>query len=202
MELITKKVDDFNKTEILQHKQTLDFRTVNDGTLSFGLRSIKKNESIAILLQLDFSCKTWWFLRNGSIQIKTDDKVIELDKPIASDSDVGSQKEMLTNTTTVLIHEKVHYNLTPEQLKQICDARTLDIRVYGKKGYEDFKIKQKYFGFFKIFYNQAIDPTANTEECDAYLKSSKKRNTLSVIGKVFTAIIAVPIMLINGASRR
>lgn len=108
----------------------------NSSTQKFDLklRHVKSPELDSIVIDYDWRAKDWFFVRNGKMIVNIDGiDNIELE-PHESDTSVGKY-----GGTT--LQEIGFYNISKEQLKQICDAKEISVRISGGSSY--FELKDK-----------------------------------------------------------
>lgn len=122
----------------------------------FDLRQISTPEGDDLVIDIHHFSPDWFFLRNGNLIFNLDGK-----KNIALDahesySDVGKEQGAFEQESTVVTEEDCFYELSKEQLKEICDASHVDIQVTGdsKQKEMDGSIFQLYA---RAFYNSVFD---------------------------------------------
>jgi len=166
----------------------------------FNLRRITTSEFDDIVIDIHHFSPDWFFLRNGNLILNIDNaKNIHLD-PHESYSDVGSQQGGLDSAATVMTEESCFYDIDKEELKEICDAKHLDIQVTG-----DSEQKQMDGELFRLysqaFYNAVIDNSCYRGSLEAYRRCEKKldwvRNWVWLkfaIGSVLLAFLIIPLL--------
>ena len=122
----------------------------------FDLRQISTPKGDDLVIDIQHFSPDWFFLKNGNLIINLDGK-----KNIAIDahesySDVGQEQGAFEQDSTVVTEENCFYELTKEQLKEICDASHVDIQVTG-----DSEKKQMDGTLFRLYarayYNSFFD---------------------------------------------
>lgn len=102
--------------------------------LSMNMRYSKFPGAEAIIIDYDYRGIDWKFIRDGNITINLDDvENIVLD-PYESDTETVNDE-----VNAVHVVEIGYWSLTKEQLKKICDAKKIDVRVTGSAQYMDVK---------------------------------------------------------------
>lgn len=125
--------------------------------LSLKLRHVKTPDLDSILIDYTYYSKEWMFLRDGNLIINIDGvDNVELD-PHESDTKVG---EFGGSRIT----EKGFYNITKEQLKQICDAKEISVRISGNSYFElEDKGLLKFHFMCRSFYADLYEDTSHDE---------------------------------------
>lgn len=166
----------------------------------FSLRRIKTSEFDDVVVDIHHYSPEWFFLRDGYLFFNLDGKKnIRLD-PHESYSDVGTQQGSLENQATVITEESCYYELTKEELREICETNHLDIQVTGEA--LEKQMDGELFRFYsQAFYNAVIDNSRYRGSLDAYRKLVKKiewtRNWIWLrfaIGSVLLAFLIMPLI--------
>ncbi len=116
------------------------------------LRHVKTPDIDSIVIDYDWYAKDWFFVRDGKMIVNCDGvENIELD-PHESDSSVGKYGG-------TSLEEIGFYNIKKEQLKIICDANTLAVRVSGGSSYFELEGKGllKFQFMCRSFYSELYD---------------------------------------------
>ena len=119
------------------------------------LRHVKTPDIDSIVIDYDWFAKDWFFVRDGKLIANCDGvENIELD-PHESDTSVGKY-----GGTSV--EEIGFYNISKEQLKRICDAKTLAVRVSGGSSYFELEGKGllKFQFMCRSFYSDLFDDSS------------------------------------------
>jgi hypothetical protein len=118
--------------------------------LILGLRHVKTPEIDSIVIDYDYKANDWMFLRNGTMIVNLDGvNNVEL-KPHESDTDVRDGGRC---------NEVGFYNISKEDLKKICDANSIAVRVSGGSSYLEVKDKGllKFQFMCRSFYSDLYD---------------------------------------------
>ena len=107
--------------------------------ISLKLRHVKTPDLDSIVIDYTYYSKEWMFLRNGGMIINIDGLDNINLASHESDTDVRDGGR---------IQENGFYNITKEQLKQICDAKEISVRISGGSSY--FELKDK--GLLKFHF--------------------------------------------------
>lgn len=102
--------------------------------LSLELRHVKTPDLDSMVIDYTYYSKDWIFLRNGEMIINIDGVDNVNLAPHESDTKVG---EFGGSGIT----ENGFYSITKEQLKQICDAKEISVRVSGDSSFIELKDK-------------------------------------------------------------
>jgi hypothetical protein len=98
------------------------------------IRHVKSPELDSIVFDYDWWAKDWFFVRNGKMIVNIDGiDNIELE-PHESDTSVGKYGGSK-------VQEIGFYNISKEQLKQICDAKEISVRISGGSSYFELEGK-------------------------------------------------------------
>jgi hypothetical protein len=168
--------------------------------LSLSLRHVKTPEVDAIVFDYDFTANDWMFLRNGTMIVNLNGvDNIEL-KPIEAETDVRNGGRC---------NEVGIYNISKENLKRICDANSIEVRVSGGSSYLELKDKGllKFQFMCRSFYsdlyddhsydnwiNSIIPPESEAKSRGNFVKQNKKN---LLIGCVLILGLTVLIALIK-----
>ncbi|TVR38032.1 MAG: hypothetical protein EA392_11225 [Cryomorphaceae bacterium] len=201
MPITTSIKDSFEKVEKFYHKHEINLPMDGDDRLTLKMSAVKDSEMIFVYLNFTLWADNWWFLRRGNLKIKIEEEVYVINEPVVADSDVGTEKELLTQTTSVKVSENVIYAINKELLLELCNAQTASIRLYGSKGYRDYDLKPSNLDYFRAFYNEVLDSNAFIEESKSYYTKSRNRGVMMTVWNVLKVIIAIPVALINEASK-
>lgn len=120
------------------------------------LRHLKAPDLDALLIYYFYYSNEWMFLREGRLIINIDGvDNIEL-KPVEIESDVSGGGR---------VKERGFYTISKEQLKQICDAKEVAVRVSGKTSYFELKDKGllKFYFMCRSFYAEIYDDNSYDE---------------------------------------
>lgn len=114
--------------------------------------SIKKASANVFLLDFFLTTKDWFWVRNGSVVFNlngTENIKLETD-------------ETSTDNTDKECYESGILVITPEELKKIADAKTVEIKVTGSGSYFLFTQEEivEVVKMIKCFYNSTIDKTS------------------------------------------
>lgn len=120
------------------------------------LRHVKTPDLDSIVIDYRYYSNDWMFLKNGEMIINIDGlDNIDL-APHESDTDVKDGGR---------IKEIGFYNITKEQLKQICDAKEISVRISGKSSYFELKDKGllKFHFMCRSFYADLYEDSSYDE---------------------------------------
>lgn len=139
----------------------------------------------SILLDLDYFGSDWLFLEQGDLVFNLDDaRNIQL-KPAETDSSVGSNEHAVT------CHERLYYELSIDELKDICAAQKIEFQITGKTTFvrgKNKRIQQIARNLYATISNDCTYPI------------KKVRSSRSLIVLLLFIIIlgplAIPVLLI------
>ena len=97
----------------------------------FDLRQISTPEGDDLVVDIQYFSPDWFFLKNGNLIFNLDGKKNIVIDAHESYSDVGREQGGFEKESTVVTEENCFYELTKEELKEICDANNLDIQIAG-----------------------------------------------------------------------
>jgi len=98
----------------------------------FNIRSVKTPDLDVILIDYTYMGDNWSFLRDGSMTINIEGgENIKLE-PNESNTEVSAGYHGA-------VVEVGYYPITKDQLKKVCDAKNIEVRVQGASGYMDLK---------------------------------------------------------------
>lgn len=100
------------------------WRWSNHVNLKFKLETYKNHQYRCPVIDYDWLGKDWIFLRDNQIIINCDDVNKISCKASETNSEVGKFGGRR-------VSEEGFYNITKEQLKNICDAKKVEVRVCG-----------------------------------------------------------------------
>lgn len=126
--------------------------------LNLHLRHVKTPDLDSMVFDYTYYSKDWMFLRNGNMIINIDGVDNVNLAPHESDTKVG---EFGGSRIT----EKGFYNITKEQLKQICDAKEISVRISGGSSYFELKDKGllKFHFMSRSFYADLYEDSSYDE---------------------------------------
>ncbi|MDC1195829.1 hypothetical protein N8010_00565 [Crocinitomicaceae bacterium] len=122
------------------------------------LRHVKSPESDSIVIDYDWWAKDWFFVRNGKMIVNIDGiDNIELE-PHESDTSVGKYGG-------TKLQELGFYNISKEQLKQICDAKEISVKISGGSSYFELEDKGllKFHFMCRSFYADLYEDSSYDE---------------------------------------
>ena len=160
--------DEFNEKTISDHPIKITFTDI--GSYEFFLRHVKSKDYERLILICEYKGQGWMHLRNGDLIINCDQENIKL-KFHHTETDVFHEGNSLINL------EKGAYEITKEQLKIICDAQEVKIRITGKNYYEQGD--HNTIGYLlqlhaQTFYNSFYDSDLYKESFDELEKDTQK----------------------------
>lgn len=122
------------------------------------LRHIKTPDLDHIVIDYTYHSKKWMFLGDGEMIVNLDGVDNVNLKPHESETKVG---EFGGSGIT----EKGFYNITKEQLKQICDAKEISVRISGGSSYFELKDKGllKFYFMCRSFYADLYEDSSYDE---------------------------------------
>lgn len=158
--------DEFNEKTTTEHPKELDwgkhkagfqtdFKLVN-AYQNIKLRHIKTKDLDSLVLDLHVMAKKWFHLRSGKLILNCDQDNIEL-KFHESQTEVKSSNPL--DTADIHCFEYGYYKLTKKDVKKVCDAKVLKIRISGANSYEEPRADycEAFQTYFQQFYNQFYD---------------------------------------------
>lgn len=125
-------------------------------SLSLKLRHVKTPDLDSMVIDYTYYSKDWMFLRNGNMIINIDGVDNVNLAPHESDTDVRDGGR---------ITENGFYNITKEQLKQICDAKEISVRISGGSSYFELEDKGllKFHFMSRSFYADLYEDSSYDE---------------------------------------
>lgn len=116
-----------------------DMITRSGSEIHLNLRGVREEKNIeSILIDINFSAYDWIFLRNGNMILNLDDSeniILEFKETQTKDDTKKILKKRSLKTTTEeevgSISELGFYKLSKVDLKKICEAEKVDIRISG-----------------------------------------------------------------------
>lgn len=129
---IKRTFDKFNDSNITELKWPAKFTnkffslTLEGRELCLTLRHLQMPTIDALVLDYIYHSTEWLFLRHGNMIINIDDRENITLQPTEADTDVRDGGN---------ITERGYYSITKEQLKKICDAQKVAIKVSGQATY-------------------------------------------------------------------
>lgn len=137
--------------------------------MSFSMRHVKAPDLDIALIDYLYLGADWFFLRNGHMIINIDGTENMTLEPHESNTDVGVGYYNA-------VQEIGFYQITKEQLKKICDAKTIDVRVAGGNSYHEINNKanqenveksilpgDKFLFMCRAFYSGLYDDSSYSE---------------------------------------
>lgn len=122
----------------------------------FKLRHISTPDIDDLVIDVHYLSPDWFFLRNGDMIINIDGVKNITFEPHESYSDVGREQGAFEQDSTVICEENCFYNLTKEELKEICEASHVDIQVTGES--EQKQMDGTIFHLYaRAYYNSVFD---------------------------------------------
>ena len=182
-------VDKFNDktTSTVNVKLALPTNEAFNNT-TFGFRHVSTPKFDALILDVMVQHLDWYHFENGELTFNINGvKNIKL-KPHNQGKDVA------TIDHTTYVFENNYYEMTQEQLKELCDAKSLDIQLSGK-GCAIEMSGQEFISYCQLFYNQFYDETMYTSAATEYWprlrKSANWNNTKAKAKGAFELISAI-----------
>lgn len=143
----------------------------------FSLRRIMTPEFDDVVIDIHHYSPDWFFLRDGKLIFNIDDSKNIVLNPHESYTDVGSQQGGFENQPTVVTEESCFYELSIEELKQICDAKHLDIQVTGDS--EEKQMDGEMFRLYACsFYNMVYDNSIYKDAMSSFKEMYQKWETI------------------------
>lgn len=153
----------------------------------FSLRRITTPEFDDVVIDIHHYSPNWFFLRNGKLILNIDDTKNIVLNPHESYTDV---QESFDNQPTVVTEESCFYELSLDELKQVCDAKHLDIQVTGDS--EEKQMDGELFRLYaRAYYNLVFDKASYYDALSSFQKMRRKKYLMA------GAIIAAIILLIS-----
>ncbi len=126
---------------------------IDKDSFVIGLRHVSMPAGDILVLDINYDGDDWFFLRQGELIININNVENMVLKP----------KESYTDTYTSYhdVHcvESDYYELTQEQLKRICEANTIDIKISGAQEEKIFQANL-FIMYAQRFYNAFYDNNA------------------------------------------
>ena len=142
------------------------------------LRHVSMPAGDILVLDINYDGDDWFFLRQGEVIININNVENIVLKPNESYTDT------YTSYHDVHCVESDYYELTQEQLKRICDANTIDIKISGAQEAKIFQAALLRL-HAQRFYNAVYDSNAYPES----FKNSTKGCWIAVIILVVIFIV-------------
>lgn len=119
-------------------------------SLGLGLRHVKTPDIDSIVIDYRYYSKDWIFLRNGTMIINLDGVDNITLEPHESDTDVRDGGN---------IQEVGFWSISKDDLKKVCDAKTISVRISGGSSYFELKDKGllKFQFMCRSFYADLFD---------------------------------------------
>lgn len=139
----------------------------------FNLRRITTPDFDDVVVDIHHYSPDWFFLRNGKLFFNIDNAKNIILSPHESYTDVGSQQGGFENQPTVVTEENCYYELSLEELKEICEAKHLDIQVTGDS--EEKQMDGEMFRLYACaFYNMVFDNAVYHNAMSSFKEKYKK----------------------------
>lgn len=190
---IKRSFDKFNDKLI---KETNDYVTLYDyplvGTFKMFPRYVKngEDETLAIIVNF-FSVRSWFFLRDGKLILRLNDKENIQLSPI----------DIKAKTYSDAVIEDVGYVIDQETLKKLADASRVEFQISGKNDGFSGNCTQ-FNNLARMMYNELYDKNAYIDQLNKVeennvrlVKEGKNRKTKKTIYRIFGVL-----MFIVGAS--
>lgn len=149
--------------------------------LRLHLRHFKTPDLDSLVIDYTYYSNDWIFLRDGSMIINIDGVDNVNLAPHESDTKVG---EFGGSGIT----ENGFYNITKGQLKQICDAKEISVRIYGGSSYFELKDKGllKFHFMSRSFYADLYEDSSYDEWINSIIPPGSEKK-----GGCFIATAAI-----------
>lgn len=148
-----------NKWEIYAWEKKFGYgKDSYTSNLGLQLRHVKTPDLDSLLINYSYYSKTWMFLGKGSMIINLDGVDNITLNPNETNTKVGEFGD-------TRISEYGYYDITKEQLKQICDAKEIFVRVNGGSSYLELEGKGllKFQFMCRSFYADMYDDNSYDE---------------------------------------
>ncbi len=170
-----------NKTTTTMKESSFLYGGLSGPSFKLKLRYVSMPAGDILVLDINYDGDDWFFLRQGEFIININNVENIVLKP----------KESYTDTYTKYhdVHcvESDYYELTQEQLKRICDAQTIDVKVSGAQEEKIFQANH-FIMYAQKFYNAVFDS-------NAYQDSLKNRMKGGCLKKGLKGLLILVIVL-------
>jgi hypothetical protein len=121
-----------------------DLKVEGDDKISIELSQYKTaDKKTSLVISVLYYSESWLFIQSAALYVDGVKTNLQIMK---SPSDVGSS----------LVFESFRFNITKQQLSNIANAKSVTLRLSGKKGYVDGEFIAQDFYNFKRFYNEEV----------------------------------------------
>ncbi len=182
VEIINDKFKNKTTTKMKTKFCLKDSGLIDKDSFVIGLRHVSMPAGDILVLDINYDGDDWFFLRQGELIININNVENMVLKP----------KESYTDTYTSYhdVHcvESDYYELTQEQLKRICEANTIDVKITGRDHFEVFHVN-KFIIYARQFYNAVYDSNAYQESLKmGYVGTSGDNGCIVTLLMIFSTL--------------
>ncbi|MBL7767826.1 MAG: hypothetical protein JNK20_02585 [Flavipsychrobacter sp.] len=167
-QFITQSFDKFaEKTTTTSKPLKVKLGDVSTYKFQIGIRHVKSPDIDSLLFDVQLNTNEWLFIRSGRMIIKADIERFELQAHENYSNVLG-----YSGNVNLGMEESAFYDIDKSILEKICDASSVEIRIYGDS-YVDFEGKKlvNFQLMCKQFYNNFYDNSKYSDALNAKVKT-------------------------------